>query len=198
MNRIVLVGRLESTPELRHTSTGIPVANFSLAVRRNIPNGQGRYERDVFRVVTWRKLAETCCRFLERGRLIAVDGKLQNRVLQSPNADRRIIVEIHADDVRFLEGAKPRSETGTRTDAETTEVNGQHDSGEAAEPVMVKADTGATVQQKPGEEQLVVADAVSPTAENPEPGQSQVSVTEDLDSSSENTWYSDETDGTPL
>ena len=108
------MGRMETTPELRHTSTGIPVANFSLSVRRSIPNGHGKYDRDVFRVVTWRKLAETCCRFLERGRMIAVDGKLQNRFLQSPNGDRRILVEIHADDVRFLEGAKPRSEPDDR------------------------------------------------------------------------------------
>ena len=194
MNRIVLVGRLESTPELRHTSTGIPVANFSLSVRRNIPNGQGRYERDVFRVVTWRKLAETCCRFLERGRMIAVDGKLQNRVLQSPNGDRRIIVEVHADDVRFLEGAKPRSETGRRTDAEDS----KHASGEVAEPVMVEADAGATVQQKPVEKKPVEADTVSSTVENPEPGQNQVPVKEEPDEPSENTWFSDETEGTPL
>lgn len=118
MNRIVLVGRLENTPELRSTSTGIPVANFSLSVRRSIPNGQGRYERDVFRVVTWRKLAETCCRYLERGRMIAVDGKLQNRILQSPNGEKRVIVEIHADDVRFLEGARPRSDATERESAE--------------------------------------------------------------------------------
>jgi len=133
MNRIVLVGRLESTPELRHTSTGIPVANFSLSVRRSIPNGQGRYERDVFRVVTWRKLAETCCRFLERGRMIAVDGKLQNRILQSPNGDRRVIVEIHADDVRFLEGAKPRSDTSRDAyeEPEATELEDAADSREA-------------------------------------------------------------------
>ena len=119
MNRIVLVGRLETTPELRYTSTGIPVANFSLSVRRSIPNGQGRYERDIFRVVTWRKLAETCCKFLERGRMIAVDGKLQNRILSSPNGERRTVVEIHADDVRFLEGAKPRTEVQEEEPAET-------------------------------------------------------------------------------
>jgi single-strand DNA-binding protein len=121
MNRIVLVGRLESTPDLRYTSTGIPVANFSLSVRRSIPNGQGRYERDVFRVVTWRKLAETCCKFLERGRMIAVDGKLQNRIMSAPNGDKRVVVEIHADDVRFLEGAKPRVENEVPENGEAIE-----------------------------------------------------------------------------
>jgi single-strand DNA-binding protein len=141
MNRIVLVGRLESTPELRHTSTGIPVANFSLSVRRSIPNGQGRYERDVFRVVTWRKLAETCCRFLERGRMIAVDGKLQNRILQSPNGDRRVIVEIHADDVRFLEGAKPRSGT-SRDAAEEPEAAEVATAVESAEVSAAEAPAG--------------------------------------------------------
>jgi single-strand DNA-binding protein len=130
MNRIVLVGRLESTPELRHTSAGIPVANFSLSVRRSIPNGQGRYERDVFRVVTWRKLAETCCKFLERGRMIAVDGKLQNRVMSSPNGDKRVLVEIHADDVRFLEGAKPRSAPVQKH----REVESQQEPDKAPEP----------------------------------------------------------------
>lgn len=126
MNRIVLVGRMESTPELRHTSTGIPVANFSLSVRRSIPNGQGKYERDVFRVVTWRKLAETCCRFLERGRMIAVDGKLQNRFLQSPNGGKKVLVEIHADDVRFLEGAKPRSDSGGKKHSDHESMKDEH------------------------------------------------------------------------
>lgn len=141
MNRIVLVGRMESTPELRHTSTGIPVANFSLSVRRSIPNGHGKYERDVFRVVTWRKLAETCCRFLERGRMIAVDGKLQNRFLQSPNGDRRVLVEIHADDVRFLEGAKPRSESDDRDHSR----EGSEDRGadyENGDEMIAQSDSG--------------------------------------------------------
>ncbi len=103
MNRIVLVGRLENTPEIRYTSSGIPVSNFSLSVRRSHPNSEGIWERDVFRIVTWRKLAETCCKHLERGRWIAVDGKLQNRFITTQNNERRVMVEIHADDIRFLD-----------------------------------------------------------------------------------------------
>lgn len=175
MNRIVLVGRLESTPELRHTSTGIPVANFSLSVRRNIPNGQGRYERDVFRVVTWRKLAETCCRFLERGRMIAVDGKLQNRNLQSPNGDRRIIVEIHADDVRFLEGAKPRTEADPDIE-------------------FVKDSNGKETGDVPDEQSDDGEVAVEVTA----PGKAGVTVDSSPYKPEDNSWFKEETDGTPL
>ncbi|HDS29702.1 MAG TPA: single-stranded DNA-binding protein [Firmicutes bacterium] len=155
MNRIVLVGRLENTPELRHTSTGIPVANFSLSVRRSIPNGQGRYERDVFRVVTWRRLAETCCKYLERGRMIAVDGKLQNRILQAPGGDRRVIVEIHADDVRFLEGARPR---------ETDE--------EHREPVHAQVAAKPEPQEMNHEEDSIPSDDHAPSENVEEPDDS--------------------------
>jgi len=188
MNRIVLVGRLESTPELRHTSTGIPVANFSLSVRRSIPNGQGRYERDVFRVVTWRKLAETCCRFLERGRMIAVDGKLQNRVLQSPNGDRRVIVEVHADDVRFLEGAKPRSEDNHKRESskyeETSSDKGRTD--QEAEEVEVRVESTVQTQVKTEEEAV-------PTEEVQE---EETGGTVESEGSGE--WFDNEDDGTPL
>ncbi len=195
MNRIVLVGRLETTPELRHTSTGIPVANFSLSVRRSIPNGQGRYERDIFRVVTWRKLAETCCRFLERGRMIAVDGKLQNRLLQNPNGDKRVIVEIHADDVRFLEGAKPRgdsAEAGNEEKSSTPET--ESDKTETREPVAVaveNADQADETDQTDESDQGSTEE--SGTALN-EP----VSSPDSFDEDSKENLFDDESDGTPL
>jgi single-strand DNA-binding protein len=146
MNRIVLVGRLESTPELRYTSTGIPVANFSLSVRRSIPNGQGRYERDIFRVVTWRKLAETCCKFLDRGRMIAVDGKLQNRIMSTPNGEKRIVVEVHADDVRFLEGARPRGE-GQESEERASAPETETESGNGVAEEMAEAQTAPVVAE---------------------------------------------------
>lgn len=189
MNRIVLVGRLESTPELRHTSTGIPVANFSLSVRRNIPNGQGRYERDVFRVVTWRKLAETCCRFLERGRMIAVDGKLQNRILQSPNGDRRIIVEVHADDVRFLEGARPRNGSEQEDNYEM-DAHGEKDNDVQADAT----DNG----QSEASGQLKSEETGGNTVDERETESIAVTVDSTDHEQSDSSWFKDEDDGTPL
>lgn len=184
MNRVVLVGRLENTPELRHTSTGIPVANFSLSVRRSIPNGQGRYERDVFRVVTWRKLAETCCRFLERGRMIAVDGKLQNRVMAS-GSDKRVIVEIHADDVRFLEGARPR--------------NGEEDElGDANHFDADIHDTIEVLDDSPLDEPELQVEhaAVKENRPTHQSGNGEHTVAKFEESSNE--WLNDEDAGTPL
>jgi single-strand DNA-binding protein len=166
MNRIVLVGRLESTPEIRYTSTGIPVANFSLSVRRSIPNGQGRYERDIFRVVTWRKLAETCCKFLDRGRMIAVDGKLQNRIMSTPNGDRRIIVEIHADDVRFLEGARPRNEG---QDGEVQDAPENQDVRDSNESQDVRDFQDSEVRST--EDRPVTVEAIAPLQERVEVAQ---------------------------
>ncbi len=183
MNRIVLVGRLENTPELRSTSTGIPVANFSLSVRRSIPNGQGRYERDVFRVVTWRKLAETCCRYIERGRMIAVDGKLQNRILQSPNGEKRVIVEVHADDVRFLEGARPRSDASERESSERPAEPSETpvEQTETPEPAAV-----AVAVEEPAEQ---VKEITKPVDETP--------VAEDTEEV-ENSFHPDDDMGTPI
>jgi single-strand DNA-binding protein len=102
LNRIVLIGRLVRDPELRYTSSGTPVSNFTLAVERNYTNKQGEREVDFIKIVTWRKLAETCAQHLGKGRLVAVDGRLQIR--KSENEKRTYInPEVVAENVRFLD-----------------------------------------------------------------------------------------------
>jgi len=91
--------------------------------------------------VTWRKLAETCCKFLERGRMIAVDGKLQNRIMSSQNGDKRIVVEIHADDVRFLEGAKPRGSVQNGEEAAEPQNVAVPEHEEIIQPVAAETNT---------------------------------------------------------
>lgn len=143
MNRIVLVGRLENTPEIRFTSSGIPVSNFSLSVRRSHPNSDGIWEKDVFRVVTWRKLAETCCKYLEKGRWVAVDGKLQNRFFNTDDNERRVMVEIHADDIRFLDFRNiQRDSESDRSDVESdmTTDDSRTDNGKKQEIEIVGKD----------------------------------------------------------
>lgn len=103
MNRIVLVGRLVADPQLRFTQSGIAVANFRLAVDRPFTNQQGERETDFIDVVTWRRLAETCANNLGKGRLVAVDGRLQIRSYEAQDGTRRQAAEVVADTVQFLD-----------------------------------------------------------------------------------------------
>lgn len=105
LNRIVLIGRLTRDPELRYTSNGTPVCNFTLAVERNYSSKNGKKDVDFINIVTWRGLAENCARHLGKGRLVGVDGSLQ--IKKSENNGRKYInPEVNADNVRFLDFAK--------------------------------------------------------------------------------------------
>ena len=105
LNRIVLIGRLTRDPELRYTSNGTPVCNFTLAVERNYTNQKGDRDVDFINIVTWRGLAENCAKHLGKGRLVGVDGSLQIRKSES-NGNTYINPDVNADNVRFLDFAK--------------------------------------------------------------------------------------------
>ncbi len=106
LNRIVLIGRLTREPELRFTATGMAVANFTLAVDRQRPNSQGEREADFIRIVVWGKQAETCSNYLGKGRLVAVDGRLQISKYQDKEGQNRTSAEVVAESVRFLDRAQ--------------------------------------------------------------------------------------------
>jgi len=102
LNHVVLIGRLVRDPELRYTTNGTAVSNFTLAVERNYTNQQGERDVDFINIVTWRKLAETCAHHLGKGRLVAVQGSLQ---IRKSEKDGRTYInpEVVASDVRFLD-----------------------------------------------------------------------------------------------
>ncbi|NLM97670.1 MAG: single-stranded DNA-binding protein [Halanaerobiaceae bacterium] len=102
LNHIILIGRLTRDPEMRYTSNGTAVTNFTLAVERNYTNQQGERDVDFINIVTWRKLAENCAQHLGKGRLVAVDGSLHIRKSES-NGRTYINPEVVANDVRFLD-----------------------------------------------------------------------------------------------
>ncbi len=107
LNRVVLVGRLVRDPELRYTSgKGTAVANFTLAVDRPFTNQQGEQEADFINIVTWQKLAENCANHLKKGRLVAVEGRLQIRSYEDSQGIKRKAAEVVADGVRFLPGGR--------------------------------------------------------------------------------------------
>lgn len=106
MNKVILIGRLTRDPELRYTQSGAPVAGFSLAVDRQFTNRQGERETDFINIVVWQKLAETCANHLSKGRLVAVDGRLQIRSYDDNQGIRRTIAEVVANEVKFLDRPK--------------------------------------------------------------------------------------------
>jgi single-strand DNA-binding protein len=109
LNKVILIGRLTRDPELRYTANGVAVATFTLAVDRPFQNQQGQREADFIRVVTWQKLAEICANNLGKGRLVAVDGRLQVRSYETPEGQKRQISEVVAENVRFLDWPKDGS-----------------------------------------------------------------------------------------
>ncbi|CAM4216099.1 single-stranded DNA-binding protein [Paenibacillus alkaliterrae] len=116
LNRVILIGRLTRDPELRYTPAGVAVTQFTIAVDRPFTSGGGEREADFIPVVTWRQLAETCANYLRKGRLTAVEGRIQVRNYENNEGKRVYVTEVIADNVRFLEsnreGGAPREEGG--------------------------------------------------------------------------------------
>lgn len=105
LNRVILIGRLTRDPELRYTPAGVAVTQFTLAVDRPFTSQGGEREADFIPVVTWRQLAETCANYLRKGRLAAVEGRIQVRNYENNEGKRVYVTEVIADNVRFLESA---------------------------------------------------------------------------------------------
>ena len=116
LNKSILIGRLTKEPELKYTNTGVAVCTFTLAIDRPFKDSQGNKEADFLNIVTWRQLAETCANYLKKGRLCAVEGRIQIRNYENNEGRRIYITEIVADNVRFLE-------SGNKAEAEETGAN---------------------------------------------------------------------------
>jgi single-strand DNA-binding protein len=105
LNRVILIGRLTRDPELRYTPSGVAVTQFTIAVDRPFSNQQNQREADFIPIVTWRQLAETCANYLRKGRLTAVEGRIQVRSYDNNEGKRVYVTEVIAENVRFLESA---------------------------------------------------------------------------------------------
>jgi single-strand DNA-binding protein len=112
VNRVILVGRVCTDPEMKYTPSGVAVANFRIAVDRPFANAQGERETDFIDVVAWRKDAEFVNNYLGKGRLILVEGRLQIRQWQAQDGQRRRTAEVVADSVRGLDRPREAREGG--------------------------------------------------------------------------------------
>ncbi len=130
LNRIILIGRLTRDPELRYVPSGHPVASFTLAVDRSFVNQQGERGTDFIDIVAWRKLAEQVTQHLSKGRLVAVEGRLQIRSYETQDGQKRKVAEVVADGVRFLD----RKTAGPQADAPAQDAEMEPADGESDVP----------------------------------------------------------------
>lgn len=100
LNRTILVGRLAADPEVRYTTNEIPVAKFAIAVERPAKNGEK--EVDFINIVAWRGLAKICGEYLKKGKLVAIEGRLQVRKYEK-DGENRYFTEIVADNMQMLD-----------------------------------------------------------------------------------------------
>ncbi len=108
VNRVTLIGNLGTDPEMKMTKTGKAVVNFSLATQ-----GFKDEETTWHKIIAWDKTAETCAKFLTKGKQVYVEGRIQNRSYENKEGVKTYVTEIVANEVKFL-GAKP---AGDVTDA---------------------------------------------------------------------------------
>jgi single-strand DNA-binding protein len=135
LNRVMLIGRLTRDPELRYTPSGTAVCNLALATNRYGQDqaGERREFTDYHDVVVWnqgnRRLAELCSQYLQKGRLVYVEGRLQTRSWDdAQSGQKRYRTEVNASDVQFLDsrqdGAAPPADSGVAAAAPAAPVPG--------------------------------------------------------------------------
>src|SRR5687768_16951697 len=115
LNKVILIGRLATDPELKYTPSGVAVTTFRIAVdRRMSKNAAGEKETDFIDIVAWRQSAEFAANYLNKGRLVAVDGRLQIRSWVAQDGTKRRTAEVVANDLRSLD--RPREQQASPYD----------------------------------------------------------------------------------
>lgn len=105
MQRLIIIGNLTKDPEIRSTQTGKNVCTFTIAVNRKKVSEP---QTDFFRINAWNGLADTCARFLTKGKKVAVVGELQARIYEDKQGKTRLSLDVSADEVEFL---SPKEDT---------------------------------------------------------------------------------------
>ena len=109
LNKWIGMGRLTADPELKQTTSGVSVTQFSIACNR-VPSKEGEQKADFINIVAWRNTAEFVARYFKKGRMICVVGKVQTRSYDASDGSKRYVTEIVADEV-FFTGEKKEEQS---------------------------------------------------------------------------------------
>jgi single-strand DNA-binding protein len=135
VNKVILVGNLGRDPELRYIPSGQAVANFTLATNERWRDKEGNNQErtEWHRIVVWGKSAENCAQFLQKGRSVYVEGKLQTQEWEDKEGIKRKTTEVVAQTVQFL-GGRGSVESSGGSAADSGSFGGDSGPGEASGP----------------------------------------------------------------
>lgn len=121
VNQIVLVGRIAKAPETKTSENGRKFATLTLAVPRNYKNANGEYDTDFLDCTLWSSVAESTSEYCKTGDMIGVKGRVQSRIIESPDGLKRRKTEIVAERVTFLTSNSSRREKDIEEQEKTEE-----------------------------------------------------------------------------
>lgn len=129
LNSVIIMGRLTRDPELRRTQGGTAVTSFTMAVDRDFKSQSGEKETDFIDVVAWRNTGEFAAKYLAKGRMAAVEGRIQVRDWQDKDGNKRKTTEVVADNVYFADSKRDSKPQESRTvdDQEFDEIEDDGD-----------------------------------------------------------------------
>lgn len=122
INKAILMGRLTRDPELRHTGSGTPVCSFNIAIN----NGTGESQTtDFINCVAWNKTAEFVNKYFEKGRMIAIVGRIQTRTWDGQDGKKNYATEVVVSEVSFCDSKKDETATKENEDFIPVEDNAE-------------------------------------------------------------------------
>ena len=127
INRVVLVGRLTRDPELRRTGNGTAVASFTLAIDNRLKDANGQYTTSFITCVVWKQQAANCVRFIHKGSLVGIEGRLNQRTYQNKEGNNVQVIEVICDSVQYLD-PKKQEEPSQEAPKQTAKNNVDDDS----------------------------------------------------------------------
>lgn len=129
LNKVMIIGNVGGDPEMRFTPGGHPVTSFGVATNWvfTTPEGERKQETEWFNVVTWNRLAEQCNQFLNKGRLVYVEGRLRTRSWEGQDGQKHYRTEVVANRVTFLDRQTAASPAGESPPEERADDTGSGD-----------------------------------------------------------------------
>jgi len=115
LNKVIMIGNLTADPELQYTSGGTARTKFAIAINRQYKDKSGQLQEDVtfVPIVAWGSQAENCANYLSKGRSVAIEGRLRISSFETQDGEKKKMVEVVAQNVQFLGGARTSDSAGT-------------------------------------------------------------------------------------